>query len=82
MTVQEFRRLLRSLEPAELAALLHELGFELYARELAQWRVLSDLADELMARATYEARATMARNLSPGVGRSTRRSKSTKRRPA
>jgi hypothetical protein len=82
MTVQEFRALLRRLDPAELTALLHELGFELYQREIARWRVVSDMADELLDRATYDARVTLARNLTPQRRRGTRPSKTTKRRSA
>jgi hypothetical protein len=82
MTITEFRSLLRRLDPTELAALLHELGFELYHREIARWRVLSDLADELMDRATYDARVTLARNLTPARRSVTRARKTTKRRSA
>jgi hypothetical protein len=54
---------LRSLDAAALAALLHELGFELYRRELTRWRVVTDLADELLDESMARARARMARAL-------------------
>lgn len=63
MTPADLRDVLRRLDGAALAALLHELGFELYRRELSRWRVLGDLADELMDQATFVARDKMARSV-------------------
>lgn len=60
MTVQDLRAVLRALDAPALAALLHELGFELYRREVQRWRVLSELAAELLSEATIAARARMA----------------------
>jgi hypothetical protein len=59
MTQHDFRALLRALDAVALAALLHELGFELYRREIARWRVLGELADELADQATFAARRNM-----------------------
>jgi len=56
MTLGDFRAVLRGMSAASLAALLHELGFELYRREVSQWRSLSALADELLDRETFAAR--------------------------
>jgi hypothetical protein len=63
VTLAELRALLRALDAAALAALLHELGFELYRRELSRWRVVSDLADELLDESMHEARVRLARTL-------------------
>ncbi len=56
MTTTDFRSVLRSLSEAGLAALLTELAFSLYEREITRWRVLTELADELMDRETFLAR--------------------------
>jgi hypothetical protein len=52
---------LRSLDALALAALLRELGVELYRREIARWRVLAELSDELIDSVTFSARRTLAR---------------------
>lgn len=46
--VQAFRALLKALGPLPLAALLRELGAVLFNREVIRWRVLVDIADELV----------------------------------
>jgi len=56
MTLSDFRSVLRGLPAAGLAALLIECGFELYRRDISAWRVLTQLADELMDRETFLAR--------------------------
>jgi len=38
VSVLAFRRILRDLDEFELAAILHELGFELAYREVNRWR--------------------------------------------
>jgi hypothetical protein len=71
VTLDDLRRVLRSLDAPALAALLHELGFELYRRELSRWRVVSDLADELLDESMHQARvrlaATLTRLRKPGT---------------
>lgn len=74
MTLMEFRELLRRLDDTAMAALLHELGFELYRRDLYRWRALSELADDLMDRATFDARGQI-------VTRWTKRPAAPSRRP-
>lgn len=78
MTPGDLRDVLRKLDGAALAALLHELGFELYRREIARWRVLSDIADELMDQATFDARAKLTRVVTTAT-RSARRARRSRR---
>jgi len=78
MTPGDLRAVLRKLDGAALAALLHELGFELYRREIARWRVLGDMADELMDQATFAARDKMARTVITAT-RSARRARRPRR---
>jgi len=73
MTPVEFRSLLHQLSGAALAALLHELAFELYRREVSRWRVLGELADDLLDQATFAARQQI-------VTRWTRRPRARRRR--
>lgn len=44
------------MSAASLSALLVEIGFECYRREVSRWRVLTELADELMDRETFLAK--------------------------
>ena len=55
----DFREALTKLQTLPLAALLRELGAVLYNREIAAWRVLVDVSDELIDHAMLEARARM-----------------------
>lgn len=50
------RQLLAALDALPLATLLRELGAVLYNREIRQWAVLTDIADELLDEATLAAR--------------------------
>ncbi len=54
------RQALRVLEAPAMAALLRELGHELYNREILEWRVLTDISAELIDRATFAGRARLA----------------------
>ncbi|MGH7393371.1 MAG: hypothetical protein ACREM3_28540 [Candidatus Rokuibacteriota bacterium] len=56
MTRRDLTHLLQSLDGLALAALLRELGVELYRREIARWRVLTDISDELLDQLTFAAR--------------------------
>lgn len=56
MIVGEFRSMLRALSSGAMAALLTELAFQLYSRDIVRWRVLTELADELMDRETFLAK--------------------------
>jgi len=49
VNVRSFRVILRGLDEFELAAVLHELGFELAHREVARWRACAALADDVLA---------------------------------
>ena len=75
MTRTDLTSVLRRLDDTALAALLHELGFELYRREIARWRVFADVADELMDKATFAARE----RLTPVVTTMTRKVRSARR---
>lgn len=63
MTIVEFRGILRALNASDVAALLRELGHELYQRELRSWRVLIDMSDELIDQETMAARQHTAQRL-------------------
>jgi hypothetical protein len=52
----QLRALLTALDDPTIAALLREIGHVLYNREILRWRVLTDVSDELLDRATAPAR--------------------------
>ena len=47
----------------QVATLARELAFEVFHRGIPRWRVLLDIADELLAQATLAARKRITRLL-------------------
>ena len=61
--VEKLRATLADLDHLPLAALLRELGAILYNRDISQWKVLTDVSDELLDEATLEARKRMTERM-------------------
>lgn len=58
-TRSQLRAFLGAMESTALAALLRDMGIELYNREIREWRVLTEISDELLDRETVAARGRL-----------------------